>query len=96
MGKVYQFCKDDEPFHEFLDKMKEAYDKDLTNNFVCIWSRDFTKEEKKDGQDEGFVERNIHYWYGTSSTSCLGLLKLMEEIIMEFIRENSGQMRWEE
>jgi len=72
-----------QPFHEFLDELREAYNKNLLRNFVCLYSRD----HKNDEEDEIFVGKNLSYWFGESSTECLGLTDLMKEMILDYIRE---------
>jgi len=82
MAKIYKWPKE-QPFYEFLDEVKEAYDKGLLRNFVCFYSRDYHKDE-----DPGdFVGRNGSYWFGKSSSECLGLTELMKQQILDFIRE---------
>ncbi len=86
MGEVLTFSKK-QPFHEFLNEIKEMHDKDLATNFICIYSRNYRKGE----EIEGFVGRNDSYWFGKSSTECLGLLRIMEQQIIDYIREQNAE-----
>ena len=87
MAKVLMFSKK-QPFHEFLDELREMYDKDLANNFVCIYSRNY----KKDEEEEGFIGRNVSYWFGKSCSECLGLLRIMDTEILDYIREQNEEV----
>ena len=84
MAKVLMFSKK-QPFHEFLNELKEVYDNDLANNFICIYSRDYKKGEEV----EGFTGRNLCYWFGNSSSECLGLCEIMKTEILDYIREQN-------
>ena len=86
MGDVLTFSKK-QPFHEFLDELKEIYDEDLATNFICIYSRNYRKGEG----EEGFVGRNKQYWFGRSCTEWLGLVRLMEAQIIDYIKEQNAE-----
>ena len=85
-AKILTFSKK-QPFHKFLDELRKVYDEDLSNNFICIYSRDYRKNEN----DEGFVGRNVSYWFGRSSTECIGLTELMKRQILDFIEEKNQE-----
>lgn len=88
MGNVLTFSKK-QPFHEFLEEIKEFHDKGLTTNFICVYSRDYKEGE----ETKGFVGKNDQYWYARSTTECLGLLRLMEQMILDFIREQNEEIK---
>jgi len=84
MAKIYEW-PNKQSFHAFLDDLKDAYYKGLTNSFICIYSRDF----KEDKRHEGFIGTNLSFWFGESSTECLGLTDLMKQIILEYIADKN-------
>ena len=71
-----------QPFHEFVKDIQDKYKKGLIRNFVCIFSSDYEKEEEKP-----FIARNSSYWFAKNTTECLGSLKLVEQQILDFVRE---------
>ena len=71
-----------QPFHEFVKEMQDKYKKGLIRNFVCIFSSDYEEDEKKP-----FVARNSAYWFAKNTSECLGSLKLIEQQILDFVRD---------
>ena len=71
-----------QPFHKFIEEMQDKYKNGLMRNFVCIFSSDYEEEEGKP-----FVARNSAYWFAHNTSECLGSLKLIEQQILDFVRE---------
>lgn len=86
MAKIYEF-PNETVFYDFLAELREAYDKNLLNNFICIYSKNY----KDDEEHNGFVGRNRSYWFGKSSSECLGLTDLAKEMILDYIRDANDE-----
>ena len=81
---ILQFPKQQKPFHDFLDELKDLYDKGIIHNFVAVCRCDFKADEEKAGS-----AKLAHYWFGNDSTiHTLGLLSYMEGIVRDYMREN--------
>lgn len=81
-NKVIEFPKS-QPFHEFLDELKKAYDENRLKDFICIYDYDYKKGQEKPGFHNGID----HYWFGDESTlRLLGLLDLMRDEILEYMK----------
>ena len=77
-----------QPFHEFIKDMEEKYRKGLMRNFACIYSSNYEEEKEKP-----FVALNSSYWFAHNTSECLGTLKLLEQTIMDSIREQNIRNR---
>lgn len=74
------------PFEEFLDEQKQLYHEDRLTDFICISKNRYKEGEKVDG----FNAQIKRFWFGETSTlTCLGLVEVMKDVILEYMRENT-------
>ena len=72
-----------QPFHKFIEELQDKHKKGLIRNFVCIFSSNYEKGE----EDKRHVAMNSSYWIASNTSECLGSLKIMEQQILDFVRE---------
>lgn len=86
-NKVIEFPKS-QPFHDFLDELKKAYDDGRLKDFICIYNYDYEKGKEV----EGFVHGIHNYWFGKESTiGLLGLTEAMKDEILTYMRNRTEE-----
>ena len=88
MANIYKFPQETIPFHEFLEDLKQSYDEDRLNDFICIYEFGYKKGE----EIKGFVAGINKYWFGSSSTKSLGLCQIMIKYILDWIVEKNEEL----
>lgn len=86
-GKLLKFPQEKQPFYEFLENLKEAYDEDRLRNFVMVVDLAYKKGEEK----EGFIGSIEKYWFGLSSTACIGLCEVMKAVILGWVQDRNSE-----
>lgn len=83
---VVEFPRSSE-FYKFLEGLRVAYDEGRLLNFLCIYDYDYREGEEL----EGFACGIDSYWYGRSSTMCLGLSEVIKARVLDYIREKNTE-----
>ena len=87
MADIYKFPQETGPFDSFLDMLRLAYNEDRIKGFICIYEARYPE-----GKDiEGFVGTLDKYWFGESSTQCLGLCEMMKADILDWVRKKNEE-----
>ena len=85
-AKILQFPKEN-AFYDFLDRLRQAYDENRLMNFLCIY--DYSYREGK--ERPVFIVGVNKYWWGSSTTECLGLCEIMKQEVLNFIKEKNDE-----
>jgi len=80
-----------QPFYEFIEQAHQIYDKGKMRSFVCVFS--FDHENEKKGLDVHQVSKKLSYWFAKNSDECLGSIRLMEQAILDFVKEYDSMNR---
>lgn len=87
MNKILKFPQEREPFDQFLDELQIAYDENRLKEFICIYEAEYPEGKEK----KGFIASIDKYWFGESSTKCLGLCILMQQDVLDHIAEKNTE-----
>ncbi len=69
-------------FDKFLDDLSQLNHEGRLKDFVCIFSNSCDEVDKTEVYD---------YWFGeTSTVMCLGLVEVVKDRILEYMREQAG------
>jgi len=75
-------------FGEFLDTLRDAHKEGRLNNFICIYDCEYREGERREGF-RGIIGK---YWFGEKSCIyLLGLVEIMRDIIITFIKESDNE-----